>query len=74
MMTDPAEIAAKLTPAQIGALRGGRVNEKRGHISLVRFELEHNIELINVAWGKSSPTPLGRAVLAALDAKEAGNG
>lgn len=70
-MTDAAEIAAKLTPAQIRALR----NPERVFWDwerLVRLEIKLKVDLLNIVG--DDLTDLGRAVLAALDAKEAGNG
>lgn len=69
-MTDAAEIAAKLTPAQIRALRDPE-GVKWDWERLVRLEAKLKVDLLNIVG--DDLTPLGRAVLAALDAKEAGN-
>lgn len=63
----PADIAAKLTQAQVRALRGGKVQKLPAFPSLIAFEMEHEVTLCSVKWGRSEPTPLGRAVLAVLD-------
>lgn len=69
-MTDPAEIAARLTPAQVRALRDPWVCSRHDFIALTDAEAWAGIDLL-----KHNPlTRLGRAVLAALDAMEAGNG
>lgn len=68
----PAEIAAQLTPAQVRALRDPNGCNWQSYRSAELFEHRHNICLLGRHPGPRV-TPLGRAVLAALDAKEAGN-
>ena len=59
----PAEIAAALTPAQVRALRDPWVCDRQDFIALTDAENWAGIDLL-----KPNPlTPLGRAVLAALD-------
>ena len=79
-MTDPTEIAAKLTPAQVRALRdlqrfhGQNYSEcsNSDWEALVAAEVKPEIVGWNDTAHRTEITPLGRAVLAALDAKEAG--
>lgn len=65
----PAEIAAKLTPAQVRALRSPWGVHGSTYTSLRNFERKHGVLLLplplNDGW-----TDLGRAVLAELDKGE----
>jgi hypothetical protein len=66
----PAEIAAKLTPAQVRALRDLPSAGAVALFSLCDFEDEHlsGFHLFDVKVRPFAPTKLGRAVLAELDA------
>ena len=69
-MMDAAQIAAKLTPAQVRALRDLNNSDITPFAELCDMRRELGINLIdNLGY---VPSALGRAVLAALDAKEAG--
>lgn len=71
----PAEIAAKLKPAQIRAMRDPEGCHITEEWALIDFEAAHlEIDALYKVGKPNRITDLGRAVLAALDAKEAGNG
>ena len=65
----PAEIAGKLTPAQIRALRDPQGCDTETLFDLVDWEGCNDIDLVN--YTLDGLTDLGRAVLAALNAKDA---
>jgi len=69
----PAEIAAKLTPGQVRALRDPRGCSRKDFGELACAALEIAPQRFFEAQAPFTPpftyTPLGRAVLAALDAK-----
>lgn len=65
----PAEIADKLTPAQIVALRDPAMCSRRNWLKLSRFDVENGTRLLGC--GPISEVNR-RAVLAELDAQEAG--
>ncbi len=60
----PAEIAAKLTPAQVRALRDPEGTLYEHGVA----DIYHDFGLIESKWrGERTLTPIGRAVLAELD-------
>jgi hypothetical protein len=67
----PAEIAKKLTPAQVRALRDGRQCTLYAYRSLRNFG--RDVVGTHLILNSGFRTPLGDAVLAELDAKEGVN-
>ena len=75
MITTPAEIAKKLTPAQVRALRDLQKYRGRDYSecsasdweALVSAEIKPEVVDWNDKANRSEITPLGQAVLAALD-------
>ena len=65
----PAEIAAKLTPAQVRALRL-RADDRA--YAKVHSHTQSKLWEMALFWASGRPTDLGRAVLAELDAKGGG--
>jgi|GEM_PF-3151583 len=74
----PEEIAAKLTPAQVRALRLYDIGHQMTYEADcphedwlgLKYSHEYDALIQPTEDCKSSITPLGRAVLAAMDAKE----